>query len=424
MRIAIIAPGSRGDVEPYVALGRGLKQAGFDVRLVTSLDFESFVRANGVEFWPVEGNVQDIAQSSDMRAAMEGGNFLTVLSRMAKEAQRGAVALATGGAAACREADLVISGPAGLFIGIALAEKYSIPLAQAYYIPFTPTNAYPSFLVPRLPLWPGALNRLSYHLARQMMWQAFRPADGVARREVLGLPPARFAGPFNARCLTQAPVLYGYSPAVIARPPDWDRRTHVTGYWFLDGDDDWRPPATLQAFLEAGPPPVCVGFGSMSSRDPRQAADLVLHALEMSGRRAVILSGWDGVRGVDLPETAYAVESVPFTWLFARVAAVVHHGGAGTTAAGLRAGVPSVVVPFFGDQPFWGRRVAELGVGPEPIPRQQLTAERLARAIRTAVTDREMGVRAAALGAKIRAEDGVGRAVEAIQDFAARGAGA
>ena len=153
----------------------------------------------------------------------------------------------------------------------------------------------------------------------------------------------------------------------------------------------------------------------MSSRDPQATAELVLRALEAAGQRAVILAGWGGLQAADVPESVLMLDSAPFTWLFPRMAAVVHHGGAGTISAGLRAGAPSVVIPFFGDQPYWGRRVAELGVGPTPIPRKKLTVERLARAIRTAVSDEGMRRRAAELGATIRAEDGVARAVEIIQ---------
>jgi UDP:flavonoid glycosyltransferase YjiC (YdhE family) len=416
MHITIIAPGSRGDVQPYLALGKGLKQAGQVVRLVTHQDFEGFVRSHGIAFWPIAGNVRDIAQSTDMQARLEGGNFLAIMSQMARAAQRGAVALAKGGLDACQGADLVIAGIGGLFIGIALAEKLGLPLMQAYYIPFTPTRSTSSFLFPKLPPWFGALpNRLSYHLVRQMMWQGFRSADRVARKQVLGLPAAPLWGPFNAACLAHTPILYGYSPSVIPKPPDWGETMHITGYWFLDPADDWTPPSELLSFLQAGPPPVYVGFGSMGSRKPEEMADLVLQALAQVKQRAIIVSGWGGLHTQDTPDTVLVVDSVPFSWLFARVAAVVHHGGAGTTSAGLRAGVPSIVIPFFGDQPFWGQRIADLGVGPEPIPRKKLSVERLANAIEIAVTDQTMRQRAADLGKTIQAENGVARAVAIIQ---------
>jgi UDP:flavonoid glycosyltransferase YjiC (YdhE family) len=415
MKIAIITPGSRGDVQPYLALGVGLKQAGHVVRLVTHQNFEEYVNSYGIEFWPVVGDVRVIAQSKDMRALIERGNFLAILSKMAREAQRGALELAKGGLTACHDVDLIIAGIGGLFTGIAIAEKLNLPLVQAYYIPFTPTHEFPSFLFPRLPpRLSGGLNQLSFQLARQMMWQGFRSAGRLARRNLLGLPAAPFLGPFSADCLQHTPVLYGYSPSVIPIPSDWDINIHVTGYWFLDPDGAWTPPEDLMAFLQEGPPPVYVGFGSMSSRNPEQTFDLILQALARVKQRAVILSGWGGMRVTNLPETVFMVESIPFSWLFPRVAAVIHHGGAGTTAAGLRAGVPSIVIPFFGDQHFWGQRVLVLGVGPAPIPRRKLTAERLGQTIQKAVTDGQIRQRAANLGVKIRAEDGIPGAVKII----------
>jgi UDP:flavonoid glycosyltransferase YjiC (YdhE family) len=191
MRIAIIAPGSRGDVEPYIALGKGLTNTGHVVRLVTHQNFEMLVKSHGVEFWPIAGSVQDIVQSTDMSGLLEKGNFLAIMKQMAKEAERGAVHLAEGGLAACQGMDLVLAGIGGLFVGLALAEKFRLPFLQAYYIPFTLTRAYPSFIMPKLPSWfGGSLNLLSYHLTRQIMWQSFRSADKLARQKVLGLPVA------------------------------------------------------------------------------------------------------------------------------------------------------------------------------------------------------------------------------------------
>ena len=345
------------------------------------------------------------------------------MSQMAKEAERGAVALVDGGLAACQDMDLVLAGIGGLFIGLALAEKFGIPLLQAYYIPFTPTRAYPSFSLPKLPSWfGGSLNRLSYHITRQIMWQSFRSADKLARQKVLGLPTAPFWGPYKAIQLQHLPVLYGYSSAVIPPPSDWDANTHVTGYWFLDPPADWTPPQALVEFLQAGHPPVYIGFESMSNRKPEATTALIVQALAQTGQRGIIQSGWSGLKTANLPDSVYMLDSCPFSWLFPRVTAVVHYGGAGTTSAGLRAGVPSVVIPFFGDQPYWGQRVLELGVGPQPIPRRKLTVERLAIAIQQATTDQTMRQRSADLGAKIRAEDGVARAVAVVQQIEERGA--
>jgi UDP:flavonoid glycosyltransferase YjiC (YdhE family) len=196
MRIAIIATGSRGDVEPYLALGKGLKDAGHVVRLVSHENSETLVKAHGVEFWPIEGNAQDVAQSPEMRELLEKGNFLAILSKMGKDAQDNALAFAKGGLAACEGMELIIAGLGGMFIGVALAEKLNIQFMQAHYLPFSPTRAYPSALFPQMPSFlDGLLNHISYRLTQQIMWQGFRSADTVARRQALGLPKTSFWGP-------------------------------------------------------------------------------------------------------------------------------------------------------------------------------------------------------------------------------------
>jgi len=414
VKIAIMAMGSRGDVQPYIALGKGLKAAGHFVRLITHQNFERLVTSHGLEFYPVKGDVQAVIESPEMLKLLEQGNFLAINAHTAKLVQDAAHDWAQDGIAACRGIDLLVAGVGGLYLSIALAQKLNIRFLQAYIFPFTPTTAFPAIVLPQsISRLGGTVNRLSHHLFRQMMWQGFRQADRLARQQVLNLPPAPFWGSYNSAALRQYPTLYGFSSSVIPQPSDW-QNTQVTGYWFLDAAADWTPPAALMKFLNSGKPPVYIGFGSMGSRKPAATAALVLAALDRSGQRGILLSGWGGLSQANLPDTVLMVESIPHSWLFPRMAAVVHHGGAGTTAAGLRAGVPSIVIPFFGDQLFWGQRVAKLGVGTAPIPRKQLTVELLAQAIDRAVTDLVMIRQAANLGAKIQAEDGIAHAVAVI----------
>jgi UDP:flavonoid glycosyltransferase YjiC (YdhE family) len=414
MKIMIIAPGSRGDVQPYIALGKGLQNAGHTIRFVSHQNFEKLVTSYGLEFWSVDSDVQGIVENSEMRERIEKGNFLSLMAQMAKEAQREAKSFAEGGLAAGDGMDLVLAGMGGMFIGIAIAEKLGLPFLQAYVVPFTPTRDFSSVLTPKLP---RLLNLFSHQLTRQLMWQGFRSADTLARQKALGIPVAPFSGPYHSKSTRGMPILYGFSPSVIPAPTDWDGNCHVTGYWFVDEADDWTPPSALLGFLEAGTPPVYIGFRSMSNRNPEETTNLVLRALKQTNQRAILLSGWGGLKKSDLPDSTFMIDSAPHSWLFQRVAAVVHHGGASTTAAGLRAGVPSIIVPFFGDQPFWGRRIAELGVGPNPIPRAKLTSEQLASAIQQAVTDKGMHERANSLGSKIQAEDGIARAAEVIHQL-------
>lgn len=425
MRIAIIALGSRGDVQPYVALGKGLKQAGHSVRLVTQENFGDLVRVHGLEFWAVSGNVQEIIETKEMRELLEKGNFFAIQSRTATLARSAAIDWANQGKVACQGMDLLIVGVGGLNIAVALAQKLQIPLLQAYVFPFTPTKAFPGVLFPDfVDKTGGFFNRLSHQLVRQALWQGFRSADTLVRQEVLGLPPASFWGPYNTDCLKQYPTLYGFSPSVIPKPSDWNN-TYVTGYWFLDVNvqeaPDWNPPSALVEFLQAGSPPIYIGFGSMGNRNPEATANIILEALAKTQQRAIMLSGWSGLRSENLPNTVYLIDSVPHSWLFPHVAAVVHNGGAGTTAAGMRAGVSSIIIPFFGDQFFWGQRVAKLGVGTEPIPRKQLTVEKLARAIQKTLADSTMRERAASLGSKIQAEDGIASAVAVVEEIEKRG---
>lgn len=421
MRLAVIAFGSRGDVQPYIALGSGLEKAGHEVRLVTHENFEALVRAQGLAFHSVEGSVEAIVQSAAMRELTEKGNVLAITRQTAKEAQRVAAYWARDALAAAQGVDVLVTGVGGLFTAFALAEKLDLPLLQTFIFPYTPTTAFASVLLPAsLSRLGGAFNHASHHLTQQVLWQGFRSADTLARRSVFDLPPASFWGPFSSQRLRWQPVLYGFSPSVIAKPADWDARIHVTGYWFLDEPDGWTPPADLLEFLDNGPPPVYIGFGSMGSRNPQETGRIALEALARSGQRGVLAAGWGGLQALDVPDTVHVMSSLPHSWLFPRMAAVVHHGGAGTTAAGLRAGVPSIIIPFFGDQPFWGERVRALGVGPAPVARRHLSAEKLAQAITTVVSDQALRQRAAALGERIRAEDGIARAVALVEQHFAR----
>ncbi|KAF3891207.1 glycosyltransferase family 1 protein [Tolypothrix bouteillei VB521301] len=415
MRIAIIALGSQGDVQPYIALGKGLKAAGYDVHLLTHENFEGLVKSHGLEFYAMQGNVQELIETPEMRELSQKGNFITITLRMAKETERVAACWAQAGVEACRGMDLLIAGVGGLYLSLALAEKLEIPLLQAFVFPFTPTKTFPGVLFPQsLTRLGSTVNWLSHQVVRQIIWQSSRSGDTAARKQVLNLPISSFFSPRQSSDLHRYPTLYGFSPSVISKPSDW-KNTCVTGYWFLDAAPDWTPSSALVDFLQAGSPPVYIGFGSMGNRNPEETADLVLQALKKTGQRAIMLAGWSGMHKENLPDNAFLVNSIPHAWLFPRVAAVVHHGGAGTTAAGLRAGVPTIIIPFFGDQGFWGQRVADLGVGTKPIPRQQLTAERLAQAIQTVVTDGVMRQRAVSLGEKIRNEDGVANAVAIVQ---------
>ena len=424
MRITIPTTGSRGDVQPYVALGMGLRAVGWDVCLATHADFEPFVRQHGLDFFPLDESGEQLQGSATGGRMLESGNNpFTFLAEFCRLRRPRVEALMHNCWQACRGSDLILLSNTELFIGQAVAEKLGIPTCWASLQPTTPSFFLGNFLFPDRPWWlpaPLLYSYMTHALAGEILWQWMRCAVNEARRRVLGLEPVWFIGPIVDYMFP--PVsLDGYSPLVIRPAPDWGRRHHVTGYWFLNDGRGYRPPADLSAFLAAGPPPVYVGFGSMHNRDPEATTRMVVEALERSGQRGVLLTGWSGMCAGGPNDRVYFLNNVPHDWLFPRMAAVVHHGGAGTTAAALRAGVPALAIPFMSDQPFWGRRLHKLGAGPKPIPRQQLTAERLAKGIRRAVTDPVIKLRAADLGRRVRAEDGVGHAVELLDQYFGQG---
>lgn len=403
MHIRLLALGTRGDVQPYIALGLGLQRAGFDVALATPVDFVGFVESYGLRCVPSVMDVQAMIRRSTAGSGRSAK--WEFLQMMLDETLR----LTEG-------ADLLVFSPAAIFAAPHAAEKLNIPAIPTALQPFLhPTGDFPAVGMPGLNLgeW---YNKLTYPMMERFVWTFIRSRIDRWRTDKLGLPPYAKSSPFAALREGDAPVLYGYSRYVLPKPTEWSANAHVTGYWFLD--DPTPPPDSLAQFVAAGAAPVYIGFGSMASRDPEQMAQIILEAVKIAGVRAVIASGWGGLKAQKLPADVFLIDSAPHDWLFPKSAAVVHHGGAGTTAAGLRAGVPSVIIPFKGDQPFWGKRVRDLGVGPAPIPRRDLSAEKLASALRACIEDQTMRQKAADLGARIRTEDGGGEAVRLIGDYA------
>jgi UDP:flavonoid glycosyltransferase YjiC (YdhE family) len=314
---------------------------------------------------------------------------------------------------ACRDADALISLAVFAPFGKSIAEIKSMPLINIEPTPLLPTAAFPAAGWPVQQNLGGFLNHFSGSAMLQIIWQWYGPHVNQFRK-YFGLSPLHSTD-FH-EILKSSPLLGAYSPEVIPHPSDWSDQVHITGYW-LPEQSEWQPSDELQAFLDRGAPPVYVGFGSMGGRSPEDVAATVLKALEKSGQRGLLLTGWGGMNVMRVPDNVFVLSSAPHSWLFPRMAAVVHHGGAGTTAEGLRAGVPTVIVPFIVDQSFWGKRVQALGVGPEPIPAKKLTADKLASAIRTATMDSKMKERAVDLGQAIRAEYGVGNAVKIVQQY-------
>ncbi len=418
MRIALITLGSEGDVRPFIALGLGLQAAGHDVLLVTHAAFEPLILSRGLACSPVGNDPRDVLENEAGQSWLDAGdNALRFFRQFSRIAQSLIQQYMLDCWNACQGADAIVFSTIGLAVGYPIAEKLGVPFSMAAPYPLTPTRAFRSPYFPAVPaslLFSGYYNHLTHVLSMQIFWQLLRPVVNKARREVLDLPSLSLNWPLSEIQRGRMTLLYCYSPSIVPPAPDWSNRNHVTGYWFLDRHAAWQPPPDLVDFLKSGPPPVYIGFGSMNSRNPEEATETVLQALARSKQRGILLTGWGGLSNADLPDTIFKIDSIPHDWLFPQMAAIVHHGGSGTTAASMRAGVPTVIIPFFGDQPFWGQRIFELGAGPRPIPRKRLSVGQLAAAIQAATCDEAMCARSTALGERIRTEDGVAQAIEVL----------
>jgi sterol 3beta-glucosyltransferase len=415
VRVSILTIGTQGDVQPFVALGRGLARRGHQVRLAAGPGFAGLVAGAGLEFAPLSSDFHQI-MASERNAMRRALNPLAVARLVRRRLKQHVAPLVDEGQDAIRDADLVIGGSVATRLAMALAEAAGKPFVQAQLLPVSPSPDLPPVLLtpPRRPL-PGPINLLLYHVLQLAAWQIMSPAinDGVRRR--LGLKPYPWYGPYYGKRAAGDRVLYGYSQEIVPRPACWAQDEVVTGYWFHDEGADWQPPAALARFLAAGPAPIYVGFGSMLSEDAERITREILRAVEIAGVRAILARGWGALAALPagLEDRVLVIDQAPHDWLFSKVVLAVHHGGAGTTAAAQRAGLPSVVVPFFGDQPFWAWCLGRLGVAPPPLSPHRLTAERLAAAISTASAD-GMRQRARDLGARLRQEDGVETAIDTL----------
>lgn len=423
MRITIFASGSRGDVQPMVALALGLQAAGHLVTLAAPRNFADLVRMHGLSFHAFAVDVEELMRSDLGRAWLGHSSHspareVWLVSRLVRE---WAAPMAEESLALAGTADLFVSGVMTLDVVDALVTASGGAHVVALLAPFHASRSGVVGLQAPHPAASSTLNRLAGMATATALGFGFG-APGLAARRSLGLASRRVPsfGRGYRRGLANTPTVLGASPLVVPPPADWPAWVRSTGYWFLPTPAEWTPEPRLVDFLASGEAPVYVGFGSMSTRDPQGTLRMISEGLGRAGRRGVIHSG-----GADLGDEASScepdprllvIDDVPHDWLFPQLAGVIHHGGAGTTAAGLRAGVPSAVVPHIGDQPYWGRRVAELGVGAAPVARHRITAAGIAAMIER-MGERAVIARATDLGERIRAERGVENAVSFIERF-------
>lgn len=419
MRITIITLGTRGNVQVGVAIGKRLRQAGHRVLMITTENFRKLVESYQLDFEGIPIDTQEVMRDAVRRTGSQvraGGAMLDRLAQLP--------VFQRIWQACPKDTELLLTHAlTSLAHALPIGERLGIPVVGMAAVPHTtPTAEFPFCAFP----WPGCLsalpgfNRWSYRLIEGYDWWRSRPAMNQFRTETLSLPVRGKAG-FLAD-VQGMPIVYGFSEHLLPKPRDWPESACVTGFFFLDTESEWQPPAALVEFLASGGKPICVSFSSMiGGKSPERQADMLTDAIRKSGQRAVVLRGWSNVSRKTSDARLFWMDAAPHDWLFRQVSAVVHHGGSGVVASTLRAGLAAVCVPHAFDQPFWASKLADRHAG-VVIPRRRLTADNLAAAIRTVTSDSAMLQSARALGAKIAAEDGVGQAVKTIERIGSRSA--
>jgi len=411
--ITILCSGSRGDIQPYIALAQQLKKFGKDVRITAGKSFESFIRDYGIDVYPVDADMHSLSIDPKLlQAAGSADNPLKMLLTFNKM-KNYAVNMVHDYYTACEGSELIIYHP-GCTIGYFAARKLGIPSVLAPPFPMHKTKEYLSVIMYGRMKSNLITREISYAMLQGMLWMASKGSVKGFWKKQFEAMPDNFGCPFERHREKNHLAMVSCSNFVFARPADWNQNIHQHGYWFVEEPGVYTPPEELADFLDAGEKPVYIGFGSMTSINQHQGlADLVIEAIVASGRRGIICGMG---KPSNLPENILAIDNVPHSWLFEKVCAVCHHGGAGTTAAGFKAGVPSIIVPFSNDQFAWAHRSFDLGVGAKPVPKKELTAEKLAKAIKFALTDRIVE-NAINLARKIATEQGALEDVKIIIDI-------
>jgi sterol 3beta-glucosyltransferase len=410
--ITILCSGSRGDFQPYIALAQELKKLGKDVRITGMRDFEGFIRSYDIDFYPIQADFKTLNVDGKMlKEAQTADNPLKMLLTFNKMKKYG-VSIANEFYSACEGSELIIYHP-GCTLGYFAAERLGIPSILASPFPMHKTKEQTSVIqYGRIKPTPFK-NIISYHMLQGMLWLASKDSvKGFWKKEFGGMPK-KFGRPYERHTDKKHPAVISCSNFVFNRPNDWNENIHQYGYWFVEEQPYYTPSKELADFLNDGEKPVYIGFGSVFNADQKETlSKLVVDALATSGRRGIICGM--GILS-NLPENVIAIDSTPHSWLFERVSAVCHHGGAGTTSAGFKAGVPSIIIPFANDQHAWAHRAYNLGVGSKPITIKALTSNNLAEAIKFALQDKIVD-NAKTLAKNIATENGARDCAKIIVD--------
>ncbi len=414
MNINILTVGTRGDVQPFVALGRELRRRGHEVTICTGENFKALVEGYGVSYSPVRVDYLRLTQSEEGQKMMSG-NPLVVLKNMKTLVYPLMQQMLEDSWEASQDAEVLIYHPKA-FGGYDIAEKLQIPVFAAHPIPvIAPTGLFTN---PALPVSASIswINQLSFKMNRLFMAAFFRMINRW-RLDTLGLTTKRTLLSDDLRIKgKRIPVLYGCSPRVIPYDPSWEDQVSMSGFWFLEEEEGWKPSADLLQFLEEGPPPLAISFSSMPLKDPNRVQEMLVEALEKTNQRGILITGWSGMRSSPLSSHILTVDALPHTWLFPKTCGVIHHGGAGTTAAVLKAGKPMIICPFSADQPFWAKRMKELGVATSPLREKKMSVETFVIRIQELTSSPVLRTNAARLAHDLNRESGLETTARFIEE--------
>ena len=411
MRITLLTYGSEGDVQPFIVLGKGLIDAGHQVTLAGPGIFQGRAAKTAIDYVPFPGDPRTMVEELVERAGNQWWRMVSAMAGFVIPLAKDVFSLSV---TACQDADLVIHSFLMTNSGYEIARGLNIPDISVQTFPvFTTTKEFPAPAAPDLPL--GSLYRhLTHIMVTQTFWQGSKLIYRKIRNENPDLPPLT-AWPFLEKNDWQTPILYTFSPSVVPRPKDWRPDAHICGYLFSKDKTQWSPNPDLAGFMEQGPPPIAVAFGSTRSNRLKTLISKLEEAILESGVRAVF-AGTDEF-DTKIDPSIFKTGYVPYDWLFEHSAAVVHHGGAGTTGKALQSGIPSLVLPFTSDQPYWGRRIMKLGAGPAPLSPRNVSTRQLKDAIQRLLSDQEIRNRAEQIGQLIKKENGVSTAIDLIEQY-------
>ncbi len=422
MKIAITTVGTTGDLQPYIALGLGLQEAGHEVLIVSSKNEKAFVESYGLHFFSLDVDIQKLMEGGEVQEMSKGDNplrFIVGHLKSAKHLKQLMVATQAEIWTACQQADVIIFHP-GMPLGLFMAQEKGRISIMANPFPVVATEDYPAILFYASPRLGKQFNRITHTIFEKLFWSLSKSAIVEFWNKSIKTKMNFSVSPIRQQIDSGMPVLNGYSNRFFHQSSNWPDNVHTTGNWYIEKEPAFTPPTGLTDFIRNGEQPIYIGFGSMKDIKNFQATLLVIkEALAMTKQRAVVGLGWNKFPyNQELSGNIFLIESVPHTWLFPQMKLVIHHGGAGTTAAGLRAGKPTIIIPHNADQPAWGQRVYELGVGSKPIKKSRFSAKKLAAAIGI-VLQPDVVANAEKLGQELRKENGVKKAVKIINDYIA-----